>query len=123
MKVMEHLYPMNLYCGAYKSRPKGMFSYVHKSLHRNLDQIFILYSLPNPTFDDHHRSNKQYKASAAHLLCFINMERGSDNGNPFGHHPEPPIGIIIHIPNIPSKKLSRKRTTSCRQPCQHPSFA
>ncbi|KAL3817186.1 hypothetical protein ACHAXA_007729 [Cyclostephanos tholiformis] len=45
------------------------------------------------------------------------MKRGSDNGNRFGCHPEPPIGIIIHIPNIPSKKSSCKRTTSCRQPC------
>jgi hypothetical protein len=52
------------------------------------------------------------------------MESGSDNGNPFGRHPEPPIGIIlIQIPNIPTKKLSRKCTTSRRQPCQRPSFA
>jgi hypothetical protein len=32
---------------------------VRRKLHRNFDQIFILYSLPIPTFDDHHRSNKQ----------------------------------------------------------------
>ena len=97
---------------------------VRRKLHRNLDQIFILYSLPIPTlFDDHHISNiHDNKANAAHLLCFI-MESGSDNGNPFGHYPKPPIGIIVHIPNIPTKKSSRKCTTSCRQPCQHPSFA
>ena len=63
------------------------------------------------------------KASAAHLL-FLIMESGSDNGNPYGLHPEPPIGIIvIQIPNIPTKKSSRKLTTSRRQPCQRPSFA
>ena len=63
------------------------------------------------------------KASAAHLL-FLIMESGSDNGNPYGLHPEPPIGIIvIQIPNIPTKKSSLKRTTSRRQPCQRPSFA
>ncbi len=32
---------------------------VRRKLHWNFDQIFILYSLPIPTFDDHHRSNKQ----------------------------------------------------------------
>ena len=47
------------------------------------------------------------------------MERSSYNDNKFGPRPEPPIGIIIHIPT----KLSHQLTTSRRQLRQRLSIA